>query len=93
MPLSTRSHVDTSGTPDGTTRFRLLRTCRTCEDAFVSQAGTKMMCSPREDPSVLPCNLWQEDSWYGHMLRNHSFHTRTQCAESLCEDPGHPPKK
>ena len=34
MPLSKRRHVDTSGTPDGTTRFRLLRTCRTCEDAF-----------------------------------------------------------
>ena len=60
---------------------------------FLSQAGTKMMCSSREDPSVRPCNLWLEDSSYGHMLRNHSVPTRVQCAVSPCEDRGHPPKK
>ena len=38
----------------GLPRFRLLRICRTYEDAFVSQAGPKMICSSREDPSVLP---------------------------------------
>ena len=45
------------GTPDEITRFRLLRISRTYEDAFVSQAGPKMICSSREDPSVLPRTL------------------------------------
>ena len=37
----------------GLPRFRLLRICRTYEDAFVSQGGPKMICSSREDPSVI----------------------------------------
>ena len=49
---------------------------------FLSQAGTKMMCSSREDPSVLPRNLSLEDSSYGHTLQNHSVPTRVQCAVS-----------
>ena len=37
----------------GLPRFRLLRICRAYEDAFVSQAGPKMICSSREDRSVI----------------------------------------
>ena len=83
-------HVGTSGTLDGATRFRLLRSCWTYEDAFVSQAGPKMICSSREDPSVLLRNHWLQDSLSGRMLRDHSVPARVQCAVSPFEDPGHP---
>ena len=69
MPMLRRSHVDTSGTLDGATSFRLLRNCRTYEDTFVSQAGPKIICSSRKDASVLPRNLWLEDLFCGRILR------------------------
>ena len=62
------------------TRFRLLRTCRTCEDAFVSQAGTRMMCSSWEDAfrPFLQADLptWLQDLLCGRMLRKSDTRTR-----------------
>ena len=88
--MSRGSHVDTL---DAATGFRLVRNCRTYEGAIVRQAGPKIICSSRQDASVLLRNLWLQDSLSGRMLRHHSVLARVQCAVSPFEDPGHPPKK
>ena len=66
----------------GATRFRLLRKCRTYEDAVVRRAGPKMTCSCREDASVLLRNLWLQDSLCGRMLRDTQFSEWVHCAVS-----------
>ena len=90
MPMSRGSHVDTL---DGATRLRLLRNCRTYEDAIVRQAGPKMIFSSREDASVLLRNLWLQDSLCERTLRGHSVPGPVQCAVSPFEDPVNTPQK
>ena len=43
---------------------------------FLSQAGTRMMCSSWEDPSVLLRYLWLQDLLCGRMLRKSDTRTR-----------------
>ena len=88
-----REPVDTL---DGATRFRLLRSCWTYEDAFVSQAGTRMTCSSREGASVLSCKLTSLHVWWiscAGVCCENQIPARVQCTVSPCGDPGHPPKE
>ena len=80
----------------GLPRFRLLRICRTYEDAFVSQAGPKMICSSREDSSPSPkadISTRLVDSLRGRMLPETEVPAPVQCAMSLFENQGHPHQK